>query len=59
MADVDTYGQALKNVINRDPDQQKAKEFMQGYDQPVTLQEGYDNLKNEVGSWFGKKKEGT
>lgn len=33
-------------------DPQKAKDFVKGYDQPQTMQEGLTNIQNEVSSWF-------
>ncbi len=56
----DTYGTALKNMISKDQtpqtDPDKAKAFSQGFEEPQTLGEGVDNIKNEVSGWFGKKK---
>lgn len=54
----DTVGTALQNMIDKTPqtDPKKAKEFTQGFEEPQTLDEGVNNIKNEVGSWFNKKK---
>ena len=54
----DTYGAALKNMIDKTPqtDPEKAKAFSQGFEQPQTLGEGAENIKNEVSGRFGKKK---
>lgn len=42
---------ALQNIMIkvRDPDQKKAKDFTTGAQQPQTLAEGYQNIKNAFG----------
>lgn len=49
----DAYGDALTNLANKDQtpqvDPQKAKDFQKGFQQPQTIQEGWQNIKNELG----------
>ncbi len=51
MSSDDAYGDALKSAMDKSPqvDVQKAKDFKKGFQQPQTMQEGWDNIKNELG----------
>lgn len=40
-------------------DLQKAKDFKKGFQQPQTAGEGWSNIKNEVGSWFGSNSDNS
>jgi hypothetical protein len=53
----DYYGEALKKAqLKKEIDQDKARDFTKGFQQPQTMSEGYENLKSELGSLFGSKK---